>query len=46
MNFFKNRPLASCCFAFIAVYFLLFYIPSFAKLVVAVAAITVGILFF
>lgn len=46
MNFFKNRPLAICCFAFLSVSFVSFYLPPFVKLLLSVVALIIGILYF
>ena len=46
MNFFKNRPLALCCAAFIITVFLSVHISPLVKLYITIAAVLAGILTF
>ena len=46
MNFFKNRPLAICCFIFLCVYYLSYYLPPWVKLIIIAVSVVVGVVFF
>ncbi len=46
MNFFKNRPLATCCAAFIFTYFVSIHVSPLAKLLIASASVAAGLIAF
>ncbi len=46
MNIFKHRPLALCCFVFLVVYLICFYIPPIVKLIVFLGALIIAVIFF